>query len=294
MVLDRLAPGLSRNAPVISRYPIMSACLAAAIQIPFLALFGKVPEYAFRLLPMAVCVLLSWLVAAKVSSRTPLRVMAAVMVATIPLVRYYSSILYLETTAVLLMTVVLFDAEELLRREPRRLAQRPSWLCLILIGFIKETTLPFLGAFLLCRLSVRWLERERGVALGRYLAQEARIGFCLLFPLALFLGYRTFFSSGMLNGLTWDLSGLTAPELYSIKARSWLEQFGALLVPAFLGIVLTVGSRRWAVPIFAAAAFIADLALYLFGAGEDFLGYSRLNLFLLPSLLWFARGPSTE
>ena len=50
--------------------------------------------------------------------------------------------------AVLLMAIVAFHAEALLFDEVHEVLQHPAWVALVLIGFIKETALPFLAAFL--------------------------------------------------------------------------------------------------------------------------------------------------
>lgn len=72
-------------------------------------------------------------------------------VATIPTIFYYSSITYLEMPAVMLMTIVCLRIEPLARNDTSAIKQDVGWYALILLGFIKETTLPFILMFLAYR-----------------------------------------------------------------------------------------------------------------------------------------------
>lgn len=284
------------------RYPILLN-YQAAIPVFLHSLIPGAghPEWPYRMLPLLSAAGLAWTGFHALGRRPlPVRAAAAAAVATLPLVRYYSSILYLEMPAVLCMTVVCFQASRLLRADPSSLVRLPAWYALLLVGFIKETTLPFLAAFACCRLAVRLPAlRETGRSPGagdgvrkawdwKAGFHEARIQFCLALPLSLYLLYRFRFGSPRPYSL--QLANLADPDLPLRLSRSLLEGFALLLPLALAGLALMVVRRKRAVPAFLVLTLVLGVAFHYLD-DRHFIGYSRFNLFLLPGLLALAWEP---
>jgi hypothetical protein len=295
----------------VLRYPILMKYLTALpVYLASLPPPGPFPEIPYRIIPLICGAGLAWLGFRALARRPlPIRVGAALAVATLPLVRYYGTLFYLEMPAALCMTLVCFQAGPLLRADLARLVRMPSWYALILIGFIKETGLPFLAAFLACRLLFhlhRHLYRrrhrlrelhgnpplpERPPPLLKEAGREAVVVFCVAFPLCLYLFYR--FRFGHSRSYNPEPQGLLNAHLLFLELRSWWDSFGLLLPLALAGALPALrkcgGKRRQALPnlVFPALAFFLVFALFFLDGGL-YVGYSRFNLFLLPSLLALA------
>jgi len=203
---------------------------------------------------------------------------------------YYSSTLYLELPAALLMTVVLFDAERLLTDTPEELRVRPAWYALILIGFVKETTIPFLLAFLLCRLAGRARGLRIALRSGRTLLAEAGVVFGVLFPLAAYLFFRELWAES--SAYVAVPVHLLDPRNYTILLRSYAQQFGPLGLLAAGGLIVMLVRRRFLVVLFLATAFFGDAAFHFLDQVQ-LIGYSRFNLLFFPWWWWREHTPLT-
>jgi hypothetical protein len=160
------------------RYPVFTKWLNI---IPFYVtapFFGIYQEATFRLVPFISTVILIWFCYYKLSSYSKsIAFLFGISVATMASILYYASILYLEMPAALLMTIVAFSAKDLLEKDISQIKQLPGWYALILIGFIKETAIPFLAFFLVFRFVIQiWSPRTRFKPLN-----EAKIAFSTLF-----------------------------------------------------------------------------------------------------------------
>lgn len=269
----------------ILRYPILLKYLTAlpVYLLSFLPA-GISPELPYRIIPLVSSAGLAW-VGFIALGKHPLwmRLGAALLIATLPLVRFYSTLFYLEMPAVLCMTVVCFQANSLLHAGMGRLVNLPGWYALLLVGFIKETALPFLGAFILSRLLCRIPSLLKSRTLTwRGAAQEAKVVFCVAFPLFLYLLYRS--ASGDSRPYGMALANLLDPQLLNRVALSLAESFGPLLPIALAGAVLTAIRRKWGLLCFLSLAFFLSAAFHYLDYPQ-YIGYSRFNLFLLPSLL---------
>lgn len=265
----------------VLRYPILLKYLTAVPVCLYSFLpDGLPPEIPYRLLPLLSAAVLAWLGFHFLRRHPlPLRLAAALSVLTLPLVRYYSSIFYLEMPAAACMAWVCFQAPSLLRAEPSRLARMPAWYALLLLGFLKETALPFLLAFLCVRLICRI--RLRPSPWWRELAVPA----CVLLPLALYLAYRSRFGDFRAPGL--HHTNLFDLHLPVRLALSLWESFGPLLPLALAGAASLAARGRWAPLAFLSLACAGSAALHYLD-DHNFIGYSRFNLFLLPGLLALA------
>ncbi len=266
------------------RYPYFSKILSAAPVILAQPFWGdRPPEWVLRVVPFAAAAGVAWLPMTMLrESPRWARVGLALVIGTLPLILYYSSLLYLEMPAVLLMTIVCFRAETLLKTPAERLPEELSWYALLLIGFIKETVAPFILVFLVVRYAIQFARIRKTEDKARAIWSEAKVGICVLLPLAVYLVYRTFFSHA--REFAPDAANLIDWRLYAVLARAYAQQFGPALLLAAAGLVLLVAKRQWSVLVFFVAAIAADNALHVIDYA-GYVGYSRFSLFTAPMLL---------
>jgi hypothetical protein len=253
--------------------------LAARITSPY-------HEILYRVVPFLGMVATAWVFQTKARVPTiPGSLAWGFAVATIPLVLYYSSIQYLEPPAVLLMTIVCLEIGSLLYVSSEEISRIPAWYALILVGFIKETTLPFL----LCALALRafvqvraWQRTTPKENWGRLLRGELGILFSVLAPAFLYLYFRASLTST--RSFIPHLENLADLSIYSSFLLSFLDQFGPFLLFFIAGCILLARGRQWA-PLLAYLSII--VAIFIFHALDEkaYVGYSRFNLFVLPPFL---------
>ena len=264
------------------RYPYVSRFLAAMPILLSTFVTLHTPEGIYRVVPFVSAVLIAYLVGRHAAKADPVGAwLTGLFVFTTPLLLYYSSILYLELPAVLLMAIVAFHAEALLFDEVHEVLQHPAWVALVLIGFIKETALPFLAALLACRLVVQCARSVRGSKRWTSLLHEARVVCAVTVPLALYLVYR---ARGDQRPPGLIFGNVFIPVLYTTFAWSYVEQFGPLLILCAAGVACLVAARRYLTVSFLACAYVLDTALHFLDHTE-YAGYSRFNLFVLPLAL---------
>jgi hypothetical protein len=272
------------------RYPYINYWLFAII--PKLAMFFRINPYQevfFRIVPFLSTFALLWVFQKRLSgSDTLLNLLWGMVAATIPLVYYYSSILYVEMPAVFLMFLVLINMKSLLQDDFQKIKQTPAWYGLILIGFIKETTLPFLLCFLGWRIVTSLLRWKVSPPTMKFrinsLYDETRIVLAVLLPVLFYLFLRSSLSQQS-RGYTPSLSNLTNIVLYQTIFQSFLDQLGLPLLLLFGGVgFLLVLEKQY----LHAGILFSFFFLYPFFFATDSLiytGYSRFNLFVLPPLL---------
>jgi hypothetical protein len=272
------------------RYPYFSYWFFAAI--PKLVMLFKISpfqEVLFRIAPFMSAVALIWVFQRKLSTEeTPLNLLWGITMATIPLLYYYSSILYFELPAALLMLLVCINVKDLLKTDYDHIRRNPAWYALILIGFIKETTIPFLLCFLGWRLITNvWQGRTslKEIKFFTYiLSDEGRIALAVLLPAIFYLFLRNALSHQQ-RAFSLTISNLTNLIVYRTIGQSFLEQLGLPVILLFCGgCILLIMKKEYV----RAGFFLSLILLYpLFYAVDalKYTGYSRFNLFVLPPVL---------
>jgi hypothetical protein len=269
----------------LTRYPFVSRLFAAA---PFVFLKRLIPpslpivsphvEFAGRLLPFLCAGLTAWVAGTRLRRRGWVPAMPfALAVATLPLLQYYSTVLCLEPPVVVLLTIVALSAEDLLGVEPQRLPTLGAWYALLAVGFIKETTVAILAAFMLCRLAFRFKRAGAGGLRGEIL------GWCYIaLPLAVYVFFRKHFREA--RAFSPSIANLLNARALQSVAGSYVQQFGLLTLLAIAGLVVMWRAGQMRAVVFLVAAFAAHAAFHLL---DDplYAGYSRFNLFLIPMLI---------
>lgn len=141
--------------PSILDYPFLTKWLT----LPWIMVIpgaGLTTELLFRMVPLFSCILL-----ATVVYNFTKNIFYGISIALLPIIWYYSSILYLDITAVVLMTITLLYSQDLLALPFKKLKDQPYWYALILIGFSKETVLPFILLIIAARTVWQWLHKKK-------------------------------------------------------------------------------------------------------------------------------------
>lgn len=282
--------GMKQYPQFFLRYPFINYWLFAVF--PKLASLVNPPyhEFLYRIIPLLSMVGTAWVYQKNLGLSSGLSSVAwGFAVATIPLIFYYSSILYLEPAAVFLMTIVCLDIHTLLHRSNRDISKVPSWYALILIGFVKETTIPFLLGFSAVRMIVQWrvwsqgtLSEKSETSLVSLLAKELAILFVLLLPAGLYVYFRTTLTST--RSFTPEPSNLFHLTNYYFILLSFVEQFGIVFIFFIAGCVLMIKDREFS-SLFAYLTLIFGTLAFHMMDYEVYAGYSRFNLFVFPPLL---------
>jgi len=278
------------SSSVLLRYPFINYWFYAVI--PSLAMAIKVNPYQegfYRMVPFLSTFALVWFFQKDLSRSKPfLNLFWGMVVASIPLVYYYSSILYIEMPAIALMLIVCFNIPGLLKDDFQKIRLNPAWYVLILIGFIKETTIPFLFCFVGWRLIACLLQGR--ISPGKIkqslqtLGDELLIATCVLLPVLLYLFLRGTLSQ-QTRWFSLTLANLTKPIVYSTILRSFTDQFGMPFLLLFCGSCIF---QFWKKEYLQAGFFLSLFFLYPAFFAVDTLiytGYSRFNLFLIPPVL---------
>jgi len=286
LVVGCVAVYLLRQPPLVRgilRYPFVSRWFHALAPAFLGPLIGMQHEILFRLVPLFSAVILSWRFARSVSAQnTAIAVALGLAAATIPEVFYYSSLLYLEMPAVVLMFLVCTSIDQLLSASFNDLKKHPSWYALILIGFIKETTVPFLLCFVVCRVIAQLRSSSARSSWKRLLRDELFMAMGTLLPLALYLFYRIYFG----NPRTFDFvpANLFNLQVLAVTLLSHLQQFGLAYLLFIAGLVLLFKTRQYRQAVFLLLVFIGVPVFHLLDTAK-YAGYSRFNLFILPPVL---------
>ncbi len=270
------------------RYPIFLHYVAATLAyFANLIRHNPYPEIPYRLLPLLSAACLAGLGFYSLRRHSIfLRLGLFFLLATLPVIRNFDSLFYLEMPAVFCMTLVCLQAIRLLRGDPERLLAMPSWIALLLLGFMKETTIPFLFVFLCCRIIFRLSHLIKNQSLGwKPMLAELKISFAICFPICLYLLYRL--RIGPTRFYSPHFEYIQDAHLYWIQLHSLWDSFGLLLPIAIAGFVLLLVRRKWQLLFFLALILLVDSTFH-FLDNRQYNGYSRFNLFLLPSLLVFA------
>ena len=270
------------------RYPFVNYWLLALA--PKLALLIGDPyhEILYRVIPFLFFALLLWAILESWRpAKTLERALWVLAAATVPVLFYYSSILYIEPPAVFLMMVVCLRIKDLLHEDVHELKRNPAWYALILTGFIKETTIVFLLSVIACRVGIALLsgrpsDRQPGKTGAGRLAGELNFIFSALLPCLLYLFLRSTFADT--RAFTAHLQNLLDPSIYDAIGRSFVQQFGIYLIIFLAGCVWLVRKREYSRASFFLLLVIGFPWFYALD-NRLYAGYSRFNLFILPPIL---------
>jgi hypothetical protein len=184
------------------------------------------------------------------------------------------------------MTLVCFSIKSLLYDDFTKLKQNLFWYALILIGFIKETTIIFLLGFVFWRF-VAFLIRRRTTSaniesLRPGLIQEIKVASATLLPAVLYLFLRSFQTRN--RAFSPDIANLARPDILRAIGQSFVDQMGLFLILFLAGSFLLLRKREYLVFGFFASLFLVYPLFFTLDAA-GYAGYSRFNLYVFPPVL---------
>ena len=281
------------------RYPFVNYWFSAVIPTLTSLFINPFHEFLYRLIPFFCAVALAWYFQTRFSLQNGLtRVLLGISVLSLPLVFYYATIFYLELPAVFLMSVVCFQIKDLVYQDSVQVRQRSGWYALIFIGFIKETTVPFLVCFLFVRWIIQYLRCNNIVLLAtdqdddtlgkkcrswiRLFTAELSIAFSVLFPALLYFSLRTVFGTNRSFGM--HLQSMFEPSAYTAIMQSFTDQFGIFLLFFLAGCFILFRKKEYATAGFLLSVVLGYQVFYIVDNWR-LVGYSRFNLLVLPTIL---------
>lgn len=262
------------------RYPMFSCW--------FRALALRTPADAFdpalnRLIPAA-----SYLVLGLCAYRMQhtavvpwLRGLLAAAVVSVPTLAHYSTVCYLEMPMVACAFVVCMNLDRLLRADSRELRGQIAWIALLLMGFLKETSAPFVAALGLAyavaqtRLFLANTSAKTGRSAAQWLLNLAAAAFSMALPIAVYLLFRQLEATRSYSpdpSIIW-----TKPDFFSTLVFSYWRQFlaaGLLAIPAAIYLVLR---RQWLFVLANLWLFLACLTFFSLD-NAAYIGYARFLL----------------
>ena len=265
------------------RYPFFTRWFHAVGPLLAKSIHVSYNEAFYRVVPFIAAVIVAWACRQRVVSGGRLLSYAwGSAAATMPIMFYYSSILYLELPAVALMLFVCLGIKDLLRDDFDALVRDPCWYGLIITGFIKETAIIFLLSFLFCRAVVRCRGLAAGAAVFKKAVDEVKVIFCTLFPVVYYIFLRQYAAAP--RRFTPEISGLLSSDVYRALLQACIDQFGLFCILFVSGCIVLWKKKERGTLLF---LLITCTAVPLFFALDNmgFAGYSRFNLFTVPPLL---------
>ncbi len=271
--------------PPILRYPYISRYFQVVLPLIFQPFGGDYYEFSYRIIPFVSSVAISWLVVNATALNTLSKLLIGLSVATIPVGYYYSSILYLEMPAAVLMLIVCLDIDKLLNDNFDIIGRNLSWYALIIIGFIKETAIIFIFVFIACRLInqiILFFRNNKRTDLNSILKNEIKIVYTVALPLIFYMYYRMAYSG--YRSFSPDFSNLFTLEAYTAYARSFAEQFSLFTVLFIGGCIVYIYEKKYGYVSFLIFSILATMSFHIVD-NIVYAGYSRFSLFLMPQIL---------
>ncbi len=279
------------------RYPFFSYWLYSIFPGLMSFVGSEYFEPLFRIIPLLSAAGIAWIFSRNLPGFSKWgKFIWIIAIISMPVLFYYSSIFYLEILAVLLMCLVTNDIKNIICSEWTEIRYLPAWYALIIIGFIKETTVVFL--FLV--ITFRWIYRGikflqhhlrnkkafHGLSWKTFIVTillELLNSLAIIIPLLIYLFLRS--SLGEVGRqYSLQFQNLLIFDTYKTLLQALYDQFGIFILLWLAGVMILVHQQKKL-----KAAFLISLGLLvpLFYAADEWLyiGYSRFNLFMLPAVL---------
>jgi len=263
------------------RYPYINRWLHSIPVIVLNAAGVEATEKLYRIIPILSTSLLAFVAFHFLREHRLSALLASLFVLTIPIINYYTTVLYLEMPSVLLFTVALLAGEKLLQSEFGQLKQSLSWYALLLSGFVKETVLPVLVVIIGLR-GLYQLRYRSGRSILNTIKHEFMVILSVLLPIAVYLGYRLMLSEQRPYNI--HLGYLVDPEMWFIMLKAIVDQMLTPAILALSGAVVLILQRRL---FFLLLLLLSGMSSLVFFAVDNsaYWGYSRFNLFFVPPML---------
>lgn len=261
----------------LHRYPSLYLFIHAFISFPPVAQPGTgllYQEGLFRLPAILAFVFSAWVTLASLSHfSTGVRWLVGIAFLSLPIVHYYSTLMYIEPLMVALGLVAIMRFEGDFRDYMHNGQMGPGYVALLVLSFLKETSVVFclsaLGAAL-----VQLVTRRVSWSSPRILRWTASV----FLPAMIFL----FLRDSDARPVAIEFHRLLDPGLLGVLVRSVFEQFATLVAAGLVSAVLVLRYRRFGLATFVGLVALGSFALQLLDG--DYVGYSRFNLPVVTAL----------
>ncbi|MEO1170617.1 MAG: hypothetical protein AAFX94_00990 [Myxococcota bacterium] len=260
----------------IERYPVAYHLGHLAISFSPLAqpATGLLYQEVLHRLPALLAFSLSAAACVHLSGSRPGGWILGATMLTLPVVHYYSTLVYIEPFMVLCATIVIVRFETDFRRFMESGTLGLGVLALACLSLLKETAIIFVCAALAAA-TVELLRRRRSFNALRLLKWSALV----VLPCLTFLIFRD--PEGRPMDLQTDR--LFRGDLLWALALSWGQQLGPLSIAGGVAWCFALGRRHWGLAAFTGVAAVGFSALQL--VDGDYVGHSRFSLPLVPLLV---------
>jgi hypothetical protein len=222
-----------------------------------------------------------------------LKTMLGLYILTIPVLHYYSSLIYIDMVMILLAFIAVYDFERGIYWFSENKTINQTIFSIILLSFIKETSLVYLLVFCFFAGYILYYKNNGDIRDKIYL--WGKFALITLIPLFVFLYFRDVPH----NPYTLSFKNLLVLGNYKVLVVSLWEQFGFLLPVISLSIVYLLIRKKY-FPVILNLCLIVGYVLFfmlngkisstfinddLRYTGTAYFGYSRFNLVFIPCLL---------
>jgi hypothetical protein len=239
----------------------------------------------YRIVPFLSTVLLAWYLFIQFEKKlntSVLSLLLAFAFISIPLLYFYTSLLYLEMPVVLLLTYCVFNIKDILTPESEVCMRKPVWFALLIMSFLKETVF----ILLLLLLTARFVTQVRRNTISlRVILSEMKLYALVSFPSLLYLFFRKYFSSVPEYGFQPDV--LRDWNTYITVGKALVVQFGPLFFAAVAGCIVIIRKRERSTFFALLFLFTGTLTFFVLNSSV-FIGYARWHLFVVPIVFYFA------
>jgi hypothetical protein len=253
---------------------------------PFLmeqAIHPEFSEWSLRVIPWTITGAAFVFIFHKYRTSQPgITAIVSLLCLSTPTFLYYSSVLYPEPLTVFLLLIGATSLNDL-DKPFEELIVSPLWFSMVFIGFIKETVLPLILAFVCLRYLTVFLKERSLRSLIRF--EHFRMGIAVLFPLFFYVFLRKLHGDPRSYSPNWE--HLIDWELHFMWIRDAFSQFGGTFIAAIVGLGLMV-KKRWKEALLGVACAGSIIVFFHMDYRVN-VGYSRFNYLILPFLLvWSA------
>jgi len=265
----------------VLRYPFIQKWISIFFLFP--NLHNDIRLY--RMVPFLSTILLAWYLFTQFEKKLNNHVLSIVLsfsFVTIPLVYFFSTILYLEMPIVLLMTYCVFHTKDLLYSNTKTIMSSPIWYALLLLSFLKETVLILLIVLLAMRFVVQIFSNKLKVFT---VLSEIKMYILVLIPVLTYLLFRMYFLKFRPYIPQADI--LFHWSTYQVVAQAMIDQIGPLFFVAIAGCVMLFRNKEKKILVALLTLFVCIILFFIID-GPVTLGYARWNLYSIPILFYLA------
>ena len=268
----------------IMRYPILFHYTNSLLSIPILSIFQTnlaLSEGFFRIQSF-LCVLVIACIVIKYINLSTLhdKCLFGLAILTIPTLSYYSTLTYIEPIMLVFVLYALLSFESGLKKFIESEKISPWVIALFIVFSLKETTVVYAFSFIIVT-SFMILKNPTRSLLQRV---NLTLSFCCLtaIPLVVYLIFRH--GSGV-RPYEFTFNNFLSLKIYEVLVASFWEQFSIFFPIACISIFLLLFRKKFLILSINSIIIFGYLILYI-GDKNAYFGYSRFNLYFLPSILF--------